>query len=474
MPTTHRTLALALFLLLAGLSVDAAVAQDTRLGNNGDVYHLRAASLGEVLPDTSESVASDPVLALKITRSGSESELILVPGTDGPDVEQSWFLAHESVSDTVYVVWQRRSNIHSQILLASYTGGTWSPVIPVSDQRFSLKSSPRLAITRDSFLLPNVTASGDEATAPRVYQTTLHILWFEERGSGPAVVYAPVLLIDGEYVGAHNRFTLSELFPGEGQLTTSVLTSDLAPTIRRASDQRSVIAGFVNPETGRLISMRISTLSGELGYLSGDMRAHIIDVGARYDFGDDDEVARFAGDMRAHIIDVGARADEMDSRLVRFVGDEMRAHIIDVGARPDVQTPEDVRGVADEMRAHIIDVGFRLDERGLAPTRETHSVTAELAAGDDAPLVLDDRVAGFVRFQQVSDRDLPELDSTSNALLLSSDGESALIFWVEEDSLLYRETTDDGSWSEVHRLAITGDLSRASALSVLEDHFDAR
>lgn len=471
MRTARKYLSLALLTLLLAAVTGESMAQETRLGRDGSVYHLQPMALGNALPGTSESVAADPVLALEIVRSDASREIALVPGTDGPEAELSWFLDYENVSDTIFVAWQQRSNIHSQILLASYADGTWSEPIAVSDHRFSLKSSPRIAITRESYRLPAEPAAGEtEPTSSLIQQTTLHIVWYEERGSGPAVVYAPVLLLNGRYVGAHNRITLSELFPGEAAGASVSPTANLTPTVRTTTDQKGVVVGFVNPTNGLLTSLRVDTLSGEMGFISGDMRAHIIDVGARYRFEETTEVARFADDMRAHIIDVGA---QMDRPLVRFVADEMRAHIIDVGARPNIASDEDVRRIADEMRAHIIDVGFRLDERGLSAAREVRSITAAFLSSDSMATG-PDGVSTFARFQQMIESPLPEEGAGDETLIFSGSGEHALISWQEEDRLLYRETSGTGVWSETRVLQLDENLGLPSAQAILKDHLDAR
>jgi|GEM_PF-2106685 len=471
MRASYLTFALALLLVLTAGLADASQAEDTRLGSDGTVYHVRSTTLGEVMSDTSDAMAADPVLALEITRSDLSQDLILVPGTDGPEVEVSWFMAYESVSDTLFVVWQRRSNVHSQILLASYSAGAWTEVVPVSDQRFFLKSFPRLAITRDSFVLPGRSEEREgEQGSVRVQQATLHMVWLEEGGNGPAVIYAPILLVDGQYVGSHDRFTLSELFPEGSTQSSSSWGSNLQPAVRPTTDQTAALVGFVDPRNGQLTSIRISPLSGELGHLANEIRGHIIDIGARYDFNQPDEVGHFADDIRGHIIDLGVR---MDERSVRVVGDVIRGHIIDLGARPDVEAPEDVRRLADEIRGHIIDLGYRLDERGLAPESGRMSITSELLT-PDSELSANDVVAGIARFQHVGQWDLPELDSGNETLLVSGSGESALISWQDEGRLLYRETRDDGTWSEIHSLKLGAGLPAEQAHAVLKDHLDAR
>jgi len=460
--TKDRSLAVALLGLLTLSFAAVSAADQTALGRDGELYGLRFLTSAEAFGTVAESTADDPVLAIELLRAGEDAELIVVPGTEGAELESSAHLAYEQRSGTVFVTWERRTNsIHSQILLASYSEGQWSDLIPVSDQRFSLKSSPRIAISRESFANPG-TAEAVGGEPRSIQRTTLHVVWFEERGGGPAVVYAPIVLIDGTYVGAHSRLTLSELFSSDASGAPAPVASIL-PTIRPTRDQRSVAVGFVDPTSGDMVVSRISLLSGELTAISDEARAHIIDIGARYDSRRPAELRRMADEARAHIIDIGAH---MDGPLVRFVADEARAHIIDIGARYDSRNQQDLERLAGESRAHIIDIGFRLDARGVPRTKESRAVLVDLRGGSG-------EILSVIRAEEVGPRSLPQLAAESADLHLSGSGENALIAWREGNNLRYRETTEAG-WGEVRSLKIDGQLTIEKAEDVLRAHLDSR
>jgi len=451
------TLSIAVLFALAA----TGTAEEMALGRDGQLLRLRTLSSAEAFGPVADLTAEDPVLAVEIVKEGAATRLLVVPGTEGPEVERSAYLAYENSSDTIFVTWERRSNsIHSQIFLASYRGGEWAELIPVSDQRFSLKSSPKIAITREAYSLPSSESVAKES---RVQRTTLHVVWFEERGTGAAIVYAPIILVDGDYVGSHSRLTLSELFPAEAGSTADAAPASIVPTIRATSDRRSVVVGFVDPWTGQLVTSRVSLLTGELAVLSGEARSHIIDIGGRYDSREPGALQRLADEARSHIIDIGS---SMDRPLVRFIADEARSHIIDIGARYDSRDPSSLRRLADEARSHIIDIGFRLDARGVPRRSDAQAITLEL--GDRQA-----SIANVVRVEQPMARQLPEIAADSADLHLSGTGEHALIAWQAGGELRYRETTDMG-WGEVRSLALSEHLTPKMAVDVLREHLDGR
>src|SRR5437763_12031721 len=165
-------------LALAG----AALAADRQaaLGDSGEVYLVRTGNYGDLFPGGTATDGKNPVLALDIVRPGQDSQRLLVPGTDGPDVESSPFELYESSSGALFLVWQSQVNSISPVLyLRSYQAGTWSPVIRITGNPFALKSSPQFAITHDTYDI--LAADGTYNTVPR---TILHLIWWEEAANG--------------------------------------------------------------------------------------------------------------------------------------------------------------------------------------------------------------------------------------------------------------------------------------------------
>jgi hypothetical protein len=460
MKRTH-TVWLATALLLCVAAAPASAKSLSALGNQGQLYVLRTTTYGNVYADAADSVAEDPVLLLEIQRPDQSVETTVVPGTEGAESENSAYMAYEPSSDTVFVAWERRTNlIHSQILLAGYSDGVWSDLISVSDKRFSLKASPQLTVTRDSF----VALAEDGGAARRTQRTVLHVLWYEERSEGPAIVYAPIVLINGAYVGQHESLVLNELFaPPADETGAPPLELSLAPVIAPTSDGHMVAAAYADPQTGALVTLRISLLSGEINSIAGDLRSHLIDVGARYHRDNPNGLQSLADDLRSHLIDVGVR---MDPRLLDHVADDLRSHLIDVGVTYG-PGPEETQRLARDLRSHLIDIGFRLENRGIRPAAVIEAKSFELLPeGDPESEVEESVVRQAAQVQLLARRQLPEIGSEAR-VLLSGSGEDVLITWQEGPALRFRETTDDGEWSPAMSLPLTEELSFDRALTVL-------
>ena len=466
-----RKIALAALLTALVAGSAGAIELDTVLGNGGELFRLHAMTYGEFDAAAAAALADDPVLVLEVVRAGQPPVRSTVPWTDGPETEGSVYLAFEEGSNTVFVAWERRTNyIHSRILLAGYQDGVWSEVIPVSDQRFPLKSSPRLAISRDGF-----EAERDGNSRQRVQRTVLHLVWLEDTAEGAAVVYAPILLVDGAYVGQHERITLSELFPpteGESGDLADVADLGLAPTLESTTDNHAVNVGFIDPATRELSTLRISVLSGDMNAIGGKLRSHILDVGATYDWQQPSDLQRMANDLRSHILDVGARGDR---DLLEYVAGDLRSHILDVGVHYQPTDPQDLQRLAGDLRSHILDVGFRLDTRGLPRQQDRRGLTFDMiAAESDEAEGGDLEAAQAARIEEVKRHSLPALPEGQSTLFLSADGEQALIAWTAGGELRYRETLDEG-WSEVFSLKLGEDgLTEEEAIRVVRSRINAR
>jgi hypothetical protein len=447
---TRLALIAALVLLGAGGVGQAGSRNDTALGANGELYTLLHGTFGELFGQPASPDAANPVLALEIRRPGAATDRILVADTGGADEEGSAALVYEESSRTLFVAWETTTNqIHSRIRLASYADGEWTAPIDVSDTRFSLKSSPQVAVTREAF--KRVDAAGGDVVAHR---TVLHVVWQEERAEGMVVVYAPLVLIDGVYTGAHAIVTLLNLVSvaPEAGLPVPLAELPLAPVIQRGTNDHSVVAGFVDPRTGALTTIELSLLSGEVSSLGDVIRATIIDIGNHYAFGDPGALAAFADDVRGRVIAAGRY---LDGRVLNMIADDVRARILVEGEDFDGE----MTGLGDVIRATIIDIGARLEARGLAPTAAQPGAPGllDLSAESATPTIL--------RFTNVASLGLPEMGAAP-LLYVSPDGSRALIAWELEDRLDYRETRG-AVWSEVASLSIT-ELGRDRAYEILE------
>jgi hypothetical protein len=433
------------------------------LGSDGELYRLVAGTYGEMSGVAKGPESAYPVLALRIQQPDGEVKLELIPQTVGPEVENSPFLIYENASRTVFLAWEERINhIHSRIRLIGYSKGEWTEVLNVSEGAFGFKGAPRLATTRDSFVV--LSAEGKPQTVTR---TTLHVVWVEEHAGGQAVAYAPVTLIDGKNLGQNSIFDLSAMLPSVEPIPVD-LWATAPPAVDVAEDDHSVIVGFVDSRSGRFASLRITLLPGELSMIADELRNHLIDVGVHHDWQSPEGLERLAEGLRNHLIDIGQR---LDPEILRHIASDLRNHLIDIGVRYQA---DDLRRLASDLRNHLIDVGFRLDERGLrrvASAAAAHTVIE--VAGVSGEIDETRSMSQVARVTAIQGWERPSEATRDSILMLSRNGQEALVSWSNETSVFYRETFD-GKWSTVHRLPIGRGLDATEALAVLQNRIRNR
>jgi hypothetical protein len=445
------TLLVAVFAASLGAGEVTAEQRQVALGAQGNLYRIDAGSRRQLLPT---SFGADyPVLVLTISRPGMPPQRFVVPGTEGDEVEASPAILYEEVADAVHVIWESRTNfIHSQIRLASYSDRQWSAPIDLPGEFFSLKTSPSLVVTRDSYVLPG--ASGDPEPHRR---TIVHAIWWEEAAAGERVVYSPVVLLDGAYIGWNPMFVFNDLGLPAGASAPLSATSDLvrSPVIQPGRSGDSVVVGLVDPRSGQLAQFEVTVGAGELAILAEQVAKEIAASADLYP----DDLVGLGERARAHLVDFGVRL-RMHPGVIGYLAGEVKAEIGQDGGG-------DLASLADRARAHLVDFGVRMAVQGLAPDRDEDSVwliefpSAEPASGAEA------RPLHSIRVRLAAARPVPETEPGPTTLYLSRSGEEALVAWEVPGRLRYRESRGD-EWSEVRELALDEYLTLPSAHAILE------
>jgi hypothetical protein len=437
--------------LAATAAAHATAPPGAVLGAEGELFLIEQGQYGELMNQPQAPGADHSALVLRVRRADRPDELYPLPASLGAEVESTAALLYEEASDTLFVAWESRTNyIHSQVLLAGFSGGTWGDPVRVSDARFSFKSDPQLAVTRDTF------EGRDPAGEPvEVKRTVLHVVWVEDRADGTAVPYSPVLLVDGVFDRSETGpiYVLTDLITERQEDLLPVPLADLPlpPTVAAGSNDHSVILGFVHPASGRLITVDVAVLSGDVSSLAGIARAHIIESGSRYDSANPGDVSSLAGIARAHIIESGSR---YDAAVLSYLADLVRVFVLEIAPEFDLSDEGDLQSFSDKARAHIIESGVRLDRRGLR-AQSSQAPYRILDIGDA-------ETSHQVSLAVIASRGLEGLEIGADpAVLLSPDGTDALIAWQHGDQLRYQESHGDG-WSGVRALSLaTIDFERA-------------
>ena len=427
-----------------------AAAPDAALGSEGELYSVRAGTVGELFPAAPGMDLENTVLALEVVRPGGERSRIPVPDTEGPEVEASPSLVFEPASGTVYVVWESRVNlVFPLLMLAGYSDGDWSERIPIYGNYTAPKTRPQLVVTRDSY-----STGGTNGPVSRS-RTILHLLWSEEQGNGEyRAHYTPVVLEDGVYMGASPIYRLDDFDYANGAIDAAV-SPDLAraPVLEQGRDSATVVAAFASAATGQVVTVEIRALPPQLSRIADGARAHIIGLGNR---------ATLAAQARSWLL---ANGTDFESEVLLALAELVYAEL-----RSDSEG--DIVSLADRARAHIIGLGSRLTHDGLklatanVATPEIHEVRTSNADPGSA--------AHLLRVHVVSRRPVPELGAGETRLFVAESGRDVLVSWLADDGrLYYRDSRADG-WGGVHELAMAAGFDLGRAYEILAQRVDNR
>jgi hypothetical protein len=457
---------LAIAALASPLAGAAAAGPATRvLAPDGVVFAVTQGAYGELFPAGAEALPGDPVLAITIIHPDGASERLLVPDTAGPAEEELASLVLGPGGETLHVLWQS-SAAGSRLRLASLGAEGWGAVVDVSRAVRVVRGSPRAAVTRDRTELP---AAGEEAPA-RFQRSVLHVVWLEEVGG--AVIYAPLVIEDGAYIGDHALYALDRLAAGGGEPAlagSSPLAGPvaLAPGVEAGGDAGAAVAAFTDPESGLLVSVELRMVSGELSDLGNRLREGLLEMTARLEPGSPNSLRELAAGAAARVIEAG---DRLRPALVQLLAGEIEGYVLATGSDWAFQ-PETM---ADRTRGELLALGAAFDH---APVQRIHDdARAHLInvghRSEAAPLPSHD-----LRLRVTAERPAPVLpEGVAGSIFLSGDGEHALVAWEREGVVFFRESDADAEsgWGPVSSLGITTGEDPSPITELLRDRVRAR
>ncbi len=455
-----------LALMLSGGAVHATGSAPV-LGKSGDVYQIAVGIYSDLFPGGSEASGDAEVLRLEARRGAGRVEHYLVPGSESNDSDRTPSLFFDASTGKLYVVWSSsNTSTLTRINLASFDGSEWSATIEVSGNIYSEKSAPRLAVTHDRFELAGET-TGESST-----RTVLHVVWSEGTG-GEKVMYAPVVLIDGELastwrrVHTLNHYVSQQLVddPHHGQVATKLLS---APTVDAGSEPNAVVIGFADGDTGALVQLELSTPATELSELADSVADHLESSDLCKRIADDESAAltSVAEAARVHIVLVGRR---IRSRVLSPLAEDVKNVLVRRGAA--LCADGGLMSVSSAARVHIVLVGARAQEGELLEGAANNDAHVLLAAaqevGDDV------YVQHLARLQVKSERVAPTIGQGEPTIFVSPKGAGAVVVWENGNILRYVETLPgdfaSDAWSNSYTLQIGSTLSRSEAYSMLRD-----
>ncbi len=443
--STARVLARYLTLVAALCLASASLAAPERrlaLDADATVYRLQQGAYGELFPAGTAAAPDNPVLALDVRSAGGAVQRWLVPGTETWDPESSSSLVYEKSTGVVYLLWQTLFNgIHPLLHLTSFDGAEWTSVVEIANGPFTRKGSPRLAVTRE--------AGPDGAD-----RTLLHLVWWEAvPGESSRKRYAPIFVDGVGDVGAPPVFDLSSFLPARDDSPRGDAAGlENALALRPGANDHSVVVGFLDPNSHRLVTLRVELLPRELDNLADEIRAHIVIVG-------DNSIttpADLADSAHSKLLEIGTDFHEATRH---YLAEQVRKTVMSTSEH---LSPEEITSIADVIRAHIVIVGSRIRVGGIEDVSDSEIL--EIGPTPNGSYQ-------HLNVSVISSREAPEVGGPAK-LLLSESGRSAIVTWEEDGCVHYRESSGDG-WSDPGVIELTEDLDRESVYRLLEERVRA-
>ncbi|MBZ0114153.1 MAG: hypothetical protein K8J08_16955 [Thermoanaerobaculia bacterium] len=447
-PMRRLLLTLALTLVLTpGLASASTV--DAVLGSEGELFQVFQGNYGDLFPDGTEAQPDHSVLALDITWPSQVTERLLVPGTEGMAVEMSPSLTLERSSGAIFIVWEATRTIHSELYIVGRSNEEWSEVLEFSGSPFTTKSNPRLAPTHERSFVTN-----DDGELEEHLQTILHLTWWDEQGEVGRVLYVPLIVGKSGFVAVApislGEFLDEDLPPASTSPLSTLLGS---PFIQEGSDNSHVLIAYLDPSSGRLVTLSTRFSSASLDALADEARAQVIIIGGQVQTRE-----QLAQGVHAAV----ASVSYLDSALAEYLGQQAESAVL---AAPPEAT---LTTIAQEARAQVIIIGSRVRSALSNTTGEARAQV--IIIGDSHPGLDHGR---SIAIEMINSREVPDLPEAAIArLLLSPDGHTMIVAWQQNSSVEYVESDGEG-WTEQRSLALGADFTAEQAFAILRRRIDS-
>ena len=427
------------------------------LGADGTILRVLEGTYGELFDAPQNPHADNSVLALETVFSDGSTVRHLVPGTGSSNSESSPSLVFDESSQRSWLLWEQRVNgIHPLLQLTSFDGEQFSELIQLNAGVFTEKGSPQLLVTRES------GSQEEEAEgAEPLDRTVLHVTWWQAvPGAVSRKLYAPIVLENGVRGESIPVFDLSAFFaPGEGELDPLPASVGDLLTIRRGVHNLSTLVGFLDPRSGRLVSLELELVPRQLSIFAEKARLEIVIIGNRVR-----SRQGLANEVRDRLVDL----DDSLHLASRIYLAERVAMLIEATEDDPTESEENLVSMAEKARLEIVIIGSGIDTHGIDGSHQAFflDIDGDLEEGTPTHLLEAWAQASFPA------PPVPE-EATRSRLFLSASGEEALVAWEIGNRIVYRETFD-GQWSDASFFQKSLELDAAAIYRMLSERIDGR
>lgn len=412
------------------------------LGVDGELYRVWSGTYGDLFDD-GQFEADTPALAVDVVAQEGGTTRRLVPGTGGDQVESHPAVVFDDASASLFLLWQSRvpNGSNTLFFVDFQVGGGFSRPIAILSDHESFETTPLLEASRSSFAV-----TGDDGVRREVLRTVLHVIWVQAFGdSFEQLRYMPIVLLGGGGVSAAEPIVPADLLAPGVTSPPPAIPAALArePDLDQGADSQSFILTLADRDAGRLLSVRVRAIPGEIGLVADKARHVIIGTGLKGGTG-----------LKVGMIAVGASVGEqVEAEVVEAARDLHPAVAAYLGrAARDVVEELGTGPVAVEKARHVI-IGTGSRTGGSGVFDETFADTIleveVVAEGVQTP------ITNVVEVAVLADRTLPGGIGPGARAFSSPTGSSAVVLWNEVGAVAFRIADGDGDWGTVHRLPVT-------------------
>jgi hypothetical protein len=385
-------------------------------------YQAVTGKLDELFPKpgAGSSVAGEaPALAVDVVHPEGATMRLLVPRTEGDELELQPALIYEEATSTLFALWlARATDERSHVLVASLRDERWSDPISVTRVAMVIERLPSVVLTREG-----------------TQRTVVHLSWVAAEPGGVHTFYSPIVLAAGRFAGWNPILDLGRLDAhsagGSGSPREIYLAGGVAPGV----DLRSVVLAAANEASGHLLTVRSRVLPMSLVSFSDEARNHLIGVGSSWRRSPRelaDEVGGYLEELEEEV-HVGARA---------YLTRAARAFIV-----KNAGSIVPIEALADALRRDLLEAGASLLGQEFEAAPETCGLVE--VGPDDAEQA--EPAAHVLEICRIRDRALPAIAGDDIAIRASRDGGLVLLTWRAGGALWFR-LSDGGAWSEARSI----------------------
>ncbi len=254
-------------LLLAALALGAALvapapaaADSAVVAPDGTLYEVFPALYADVVAGVPEGdpVAETPILALRVTPSDGASRTELVDGTFDENAEGSVSVEFEETTGTLFVAYTKARGLMADMHVAVRRDAMWSEHDIVSNRGFYLSVNPKVAVTRQQYVV-----FGEDGSPVTKTRSIFSLVWWEESGPTQAR-YAPIFVEDGSLlVDSVQAWNLNEIAGAAGTTDSTglPLSSYTYPSVQAdPASNGGVLVTFANLATHEQQVLRLTFL----------------------------------------------------------------------------------------------------------------------------------------------------------------------------------------------------------------------